>query len=219
MKERKSTAIIVDDHEMFRAGIKSIIEKDGLAEVVAEASNGRELLEILKNYIPDIILMDVDMPLMGGAEACEKALSMHPGLKILILSMYDDYTHYSSLISIGVKGFVSKFSGKTDLERGIEAVCHGDSYFSSDLLRNIIVEIDKSKTRPAADDDEVVFTSRELEVLKLICNGLSTNEIAEILFLSNKTIDNHRSRLLQKTGVKNSVGLVLYAIRNKIVTF
>jgi DNA-binding NarL/FixJ family response regulator len=156
---------------------------------------------------------------MNGVDACERALSKNPDLNILILSMYDDYAHYSRLISIGVKGFISKSSGKTDLERGIEAVSKSENYFSSDLLRNIIVEIDKTKVTPGNSDDMITFSQRELEVLKLICNGYSTNEIAEKIFLSHKTIDNYRSKLLQKAGVKNSVGLVIYAIKSKLVTF
>lgn len=219
MTKRKCTAILVDDHEMFRSGIKSILEKDCLADVVAEASNGEEFLNIIKEFTPDIILMDIDMPVMNGTEACEKALAINQNLNILILSMYDDYAHYSKLISIGVKGFISKSSGKSDLEQGIKAVSQGDNYFSSDLLRNIIIEIDKTKTNKYSAENTLTFSARELDVLKLICNGYSTNEIAEKLFLSNKTIDNYRSILLQKTGVKNSVSLVIYAIKNKLVTF
>jgi len=219
MNKTKIKAVIVDDHEMFRSGLKSLLEQENLAQVVAEASNGQEFLELMDTLSPDLILMDIDMPLMNGIEASEKALAKNPKLNILVLSMYDDYSHYTRLVTAGVKGFISKSSGKTDLERGIMAVSNGDSYFSSDLLRNIIIEINKPKERVASKGSAVTFSSREEEVLKLIYNGYATNEIADKLCLSHKTIDNHRSKLLQKAGVKNSIGLVIYAIKNKIVIF
>lgn len=215
----KIKAIIVDDHEMFRKGLKSLLEQENWAQIIAEASNGQEFIQLIRTLSPDLVLMDIDMPIMDGLVASEQALAINSNLNILVLSMYDDYSHYSRLVSAGVKGFISKSSGKTELEKGIMAVSKGECYFSADLLRNIIIEINKSKVRTNSDDDIISFTSREEEVLKLICNGYATNEIADKLCLSHKTIDNHRSKLLQKTGVKNSVGLVIYAIKNKIVTF
>lgn len=219
MSKSKFKTIIVDDHEMFRNGLKSLLEQENLAQIIGEASNGEEFLRIIEKLTPDLVLMDIDMPVMNGIDASEKALAANHNLNILVLSMYDDYSHYTRLVSAGVKGFISKSSGKTELEKGIMAVGNGECYFSADLLRNIIIEIDKSKANTNPDGDVVSFTLREEEVLKLICNGYATNEIADKLYLSPKTIDNHRSKLLQKTGVKNSVGLVIYAIKNKIVTF
>jgi len=210
--------IIVDDHEMFRNGLKSMLEQENLVEVIAEASNGKEFLLLLGSFMPDLVLMDIDMPVMNGIDACEKALTDYKNLNILVLSMYDDYAHYTKLVTAGVKGFISKSSGKTELEKGILAVGSGECYFSSDLLRNIIIEINQPKDHRNQNGEILTFTQREEEILKLICNGYATNEIADKLFLSQKTIDNHRSRLLQKTGVKNSVGLVIYAIKNKLVT-
>ena len=220
MNKSKLKAIIVDDHQMFRSGLKSLLEQENLAQVVGEASNGQEFLEIIGTLSPDLVLMDIDMPIINGIDASEKALALYPNLNILVLSMYDDYSHYSKLVSAGVKGFISKSSGKQELEKGLMAVGNGEYYFSGDLLRNIILEINKSKEHTDLETgDKVKFTSREEEVLKLICNGFASNEIADKLFLSIKTIDNIRSKLLQKTGVKNSVGLVIYAIKNKIVVF
>jgi DNA-binding NarL/FixJ family response regulator len=201
---------------MFRNGLKSLLEQEEWAEIIGEASNGQEFIDLIQTAYPDIVLMDIDMPVMNGIDASEKAIEINKDLNILVLSMYDDYAHYSRLVSAGVKGFISKSAGKTELEKGIIAVSNGECYFSSDLLRNIILEINKSKDHT---DLDLILTSRELEILKLICNGFATNEIADKLCLSSKTIDNHRSKILQKTGVKNSVGLVIYAIKNKIVSF
>ncbi|NJO88154.1 MAG: response regulator transcription factor [Chloroflexia bacterium] len=212
MVTEKIKAIIVDDHQMFRNGLKSLLEQENWAQIIGEASNGQEFIEQLPLTDPDIILMDIDMPVMDGIKACEIALERNKNLNIMVLSMYDDYSHYSKMISLGVKGFISKSAGKTELEKGITAVSKGEYYFSSDLLRNIVVEIDKTKHEKESD-----LTDRELEVLKLICNGYSTNEIADKLFLSSKTIDNYRSKILQKTEVKNTVGLVIYSIKNGII--
>jgi DNA-binding NarL/FixJ family response regulator len=219
MTRNKIKAILVDDHEMFRSGMKSLLEQENLAQIIAEASNGQEFIDIIQNYNPDIVLMDIDMPVMNGIEASERALAANNNLNILVLSMYDDYAHYTRLVSAGVKGFISKSSGKSELEKGIMAVSNGECYFSSDLLRNIIIEINKSKTHTSPFFDDAALTPREEEVMKLICNGYATFEIADKLCLSSKTVDNIRSKLLQKTGVKNSVGLVVYAIKNKLVTF
>lgn len=219
MKKTKLKIILVDDHEMFRNGIKSLIEQENIGEIVGEAKNGEEFLQVLNRITPDIVLMDIDMPKLNGIEASEMALSKNSNLNILILSMYDDYSHYSRLIVAGVKGFISKSCGKSELERGILDVANGESYFSSDLLRNLVVELNKPKEYHNGEGNIVTFTNREEEILKLICQGYNSNEIAEKIFLSNKTVDNYRSKLLEKTGAKNSVGLVIYAIKNKIITF
>jgi DNA-binding NarL/FixJ family response regulator len=217
--ENKCNIIVVDDHEMFRNGLKSLIEQEKIGQIVAEAKNGKQFLQVIETITPDVVLMDIDMPEMDGIEASEKALQTNGNLNILVLSMYDDYNHYSRLVSAGVKGFISKSSGKTELERGIIAVGKGEYYFSPDLLRNIIVEINRSKEQSDLNGDEFKFTDREEDILKLICKGYDSNEIADQLCLSIKTIDNYRSKLLQKTGVKNSVSLVIYAIKNKLIAF
>jgi DNA-binding NarL/FixJ family response regulator len=204
---------------MFRNGLKSLIEQENIGEIVGEAKDGEEFLHVLNRITPDIILMDIDMPKINGIEASEIALSRNSNLNILILSMYDDYSHYSKLLVAGVKGFISKSSGKSELERGIMAVANGDSYFSSDLLRNLIIEMNKPKEYQNGEGHMISFTKREEEILKLICQGYNSNEIAERIFLSHRTIDNYRSKLLEKTGEKNTVGLVIYAMKNKIITY
>ncbi len=225
MVKGKYKIIVVDDHEMFRDALKSLLEQEEIAEVIAEAENGQELLNLLETLNPDLVLMDIDMPLMDGITATEKAIALKPDINILILSMFGDEDHYQRLINAGAKGFVLKSSGKTELENGIRAVAEGDNYFSSELLRKIIINInkfqtdkDKTKTTSKSLLEELDLTDRELETLKLLCNGFSTTEIAEKLFLSTKTIEFYRSKLLQKTESKNTVNLVLYAIKNKIVS-
>lgn len=211
--------IIVDDHLIFREALKSLLEQENIAQVIGEADNGQEFLFLLDCQKPDLVLMDIDMPQMDGITATEKAMIQYPDLKILILSMFGDQDHYYRLINAGAKGFILKSSGKTELENGIRSVAEGDNFFSSELLHKIIININKTKSDKFISPlDELELTERELETLKLLCMGYSTNEIADKIFLSHKTVEFYRSKLLQKTKSKNTVNLVLYAIKNKIIT-
>jgi DNA-binding NarL/FixJ family response regulator len=210
--------LVVDDHSLFREGLILLIEKEGIGNVIAEADNGKKLLEILETFKPDVILMDIDMPIMGGLEATEKVINKYPDMNILVLSMHSDQVHYSKLINAGAKGFVLKTSGKHELETAIRCVANGESYFSSELLRKIIIDLNRPTNNHQSQEVKIDFTERELEVLKLFCEGYTVSEIAEKLFLSVKTIEAHRSKLIFKTESKNTIGLILFAIKNKIVS-
>jgi len=215
---RDTKIIIVDDHSMFREGIKLLIETEGMGKVIAEADNGQELLDLLQNYHPDLVLMDIEMPVMGGLEATIAAIAIKPGLKILVLTMLGNKDNYTSMINAGVMGFVLKTSGKQELEKAIKTVIGGESYFSNELLRSIIANFDKHPTAITNSTSiENELTERELEVLQYLCKGLTATEIAGKLFRSIKTVEAHRSKLLQKTNTKNTINLVLFAIKNKLV--
>jgi DNA-binding NarL/FixJ family response regulator len=212
--------IIVDDHPLFREGIKLLIEKEELGEVIAEAENGQVFLDQLERLDPDLVLMDIEMPVMNGVQATIKAKEKRPDLKILVLTMLGGKENYSAMIQAGAIGFVLKTSGKQELENAIKTTYGGDCYFSNELLRQIILNTAKSKSfsRKSADRD-IEFTGRELEVLEYFCKGLTVSEISEKLFRSIKTIEAHRSKLLQKTNTKNTINLVLFALKNKLVDF
>jgi len=214
--EQKYKVIIVDDHEIFRDGLRFVLSKLGNAEIVGEARNGKEFLEILKTHSTDLVLMDIAMPEMNGVEATTLALEKFPDLKIIALSMFGDEEYYFRMIHAGVKGFVLKTSGKKELEEAVTHVMNGDSFFSNELLRNVIINLSENKLKK--NNINVSFTKRELEVLELICKGLSNNEIADKLCISHKTVDGHRTNLLAKTNSKNSINLVMFAIKNKIIT-
>jgi len=210
--------IIVDDHVLFREGMKLLIETEGMGEVIAEAENGQEFLELLETHNPDLVLMDIEMPVMNGREATIKALEFRPGLKILTLTMLCQKNNYIDMINAGAIGFVLKTSGKQELEKAIKTVIGGDSYFPNELLREIIVNIGRQQAISVnTDDRDIEFTIRELEILQYLCKGLTTNEIADKLFRSIKTVEANRSKLLQKTNSKNTINLILYAIKNKLV--
>lgn len=212
---KKPDIIIVDDHLIFRQGLKSLITAENIATVIGEASNGIELLELLSHLKPHLVLMDIDMPLMNGMEATRKALLLMPDLKIIAFSMFSDEEYYYKMIDIGVKGFILKSSGISELEKAIHEVMLGESYFSNELLRKIINNFGHKTTNKPTEN--IGLTPRETEVLKLICIGLSNIEIAEKLFISDKTVKSHRSNLLEKTKSKNSTALILYAMKHKIV--
>jgi DNA-binding NarL/FixJ family response regulator len=216
--EGKTRIIIVDDHSLFREGMKLLIEMEGLAEVIAEAENGQVFINLLEKLNPDLVLMDIEMPVMGGLEATTKAIAMRPDLKILALTMLSGKDNYIDMIKAGVMGFVVKTSGKQELEKAIKTVIRGESYFSNELLRQIIVNSDNHQTYSYnSNNADSQFTERELEVLQLFCKGMTANEIADKLFRSVKTIESHRSKLLEKSNSKNTINLVLYAIKNKLV--
>ncbi|MFP4059271.1 MAG: response regulator [Bacteroidales bacterium] len=200
--------IIVDDHQLFRNGLKYILKSLHNVEVIGEASNGADFLQILKSIKPDLVMMDINMPVMDGITATSKALEMHPDLNILILSMYDDYQYYQTMIDAGVKGFILKDADNEELKEAINRIMKGGNYFSQDLLLKLI----KNK-----DNATLNLTRREKEVLRLLCEGLSTFEISEKLFISDRTVERHRANLLEKTGSKNSVSLVVHAIKNGLV--
>lgn len=205
--------IIVDDHEIVRVGLRLIINKLGYAKVVGEASNGYEFLDLIEHEETDLVLMDIEMPLMNGAESTIKALEKHPNLKIIALSVHTDDDHIRMMLDAGVKGFLIKNIRKEVLDRALQAVYIGKTYYSEELWDYF----SKVLGRDSRHDDVVSFTSRELEVLKLCAEGLSNKEISDRLFISERTVVGHKSNLMAKTNSKNSVSLITYAIHNKLI--
>jgi len=204
---------IVDDHKMFRSGLRFLLNDISEIRVVGEASNGLEFLDLAANEIIDIVLMDINMPEMSGLEATCEALKLYPKLKIIVLSMHGEEEYYDQMVEAGVQGFLLKNSGVDDLNAALQAVINGGTYFSQELLVGIL----NKKKQKQFQTEVVKLTQRELEVLKLICEGYCNTDIAEKLFISHRTVDRHRSNLLSKTGCPNSTSLVMYAVKNKII--
>lgn len=209
--------IIVDDHSLFREGIKLLIENEGMGTVIAEAENGQIFLDLLETHKPDLVIMDIEMPVLGGLEATRKALKILPDLKILILTMQNEKAKYIDLILAGVMGFVHKTSGKSEFEKAIKAIVKGENYFSYDILQTISEA--ELKSNVLVKQEESVsqhLTTREKEILQYFCEGLSVSEIATRLFLSVKTIEAHRASLLKKTKTQNTINMILYSIKHNL---
>ena len=213
---KKLKLYIVDDHKLFREGLKLLLSTQDFVQHIYEASNGRECVENLALADCDVVLMDIEMPEMNGIEATEAALRLKPGLKIIVLSMYGDEQYYYKMVDAGVKGFVLKNSGIEKVVAAIRKVADGENYFSEELLMNILSNMrEGGKNEPEVPDNEI--SEREMEILYHVCLGLSNQEIADKLFISKRTVDKHRANLLSKTGCKNTAALVMYAIKNKMI--
>jgi len=212
---KKPEIIIVDDHLIFRQGLKSLFTIENIATVIGEASNGNEFIDLLSTLKPDLVLMDIDMPHMNGMEATQKALELMPEIKIIAFTMFGDEEYYYKMVELGVRGFILKSSGIAELEKAIEDVMNGESYFSNELLRKIINNLGRKHT--AKQSSASKFTAREMDVLQHICQGLTNDEIARKLFISSKTVKSHRSNLLEKTNCKNTPALIIYALKNEII--
>ena len=206
--------IIVDDHSLFRNGMKLLLSNAGNYSILAEASNGKEFLDLLTTMTPDIVLMDINMPEMNGIEATTKALERYPDLKIICLSMYGEEEYYYKMIEAGVSGFLLKNSDINEVKTAITTVHQGGKFFSQELLYNVVKNI---KTTQSNQELVENLSEREIEVLKQICIGLSNQEISQILHISKRTVDKHRANLLDKTNSKNTAHLVMYAIKNKLI--
>lgn len=209
----KIRIIIVDDHQLFRNGLKILLNAFPEFEVVGEAANGNEFINLLAETKADLALMDINMPEMDGIAATRQALKIAPEIRILALSMYGEEEYYYKMVDAGAKGFLLKDSDINEVKEAIMTVWKGGSYFSQELLYYVIQKIKhrENETRSAN------LSKREREILQKICEGLSNQEIAETLFISKRTVDKHRANLLGKTNSKNTASLILFALRNKLI--
>jgi len=209
---QKLKIIIVDDHKMIRQIIGNHISTENIAEIIADAGTGQEFLDLLATMHPDIVLMNISMPIMNGIEATREALKIYPDVKIIALSAFCVAEYYHLMVEAGAKGFLIKNAGIVELERAINDVAEGGNYFSNELLQNVIFSM---KNLPKEIE---VLTKREIEILRLICSGLTNDQIADKLNLSSETIKGHRTKILQKTNSKNTAGVVMYAFKHKLIS-
>ncbi len=208
---------IVDDHAIFRKGLKALLDELPIAEFAGEASNGKEFLEKIQRKPPEIVLMDVKMPVMDGLEATLRALETHPDLKIITLSMFDDQEYLEEMIQAGAVGYMLKNISKEHLEKAIEKITAGGSYFCENMI--MVATKKETKNKQDAEKQQIIdsLSKRELEILELICKGFSTKQISEKLSISPRTVDGHRNNMIKKTGFNNTPALVSFAINNNLV--
>ena len=206
--------LLVDDHTLFRNGLKMLLDTLPGYEVTGEASNGRDFLDLIAKHDYDIVFLDIEMPEINGIDAARKAIEQKPELKIITLSMYGDEEYYDQMVDAGAKGFLLKNTNLQEVKTAIDTVIAGGNYFSQELMQNLLRNY---KAIHETKEPDAELSEREIEILLLICSGLSNQKIGDQLFISKRTVEKHRANILCKTNCKNTAGLVMYAIKNQLI--
>lgn len=209
---------LVDDHNLFREGIKSLLGKIPGIKLVLEAVNGKDLLTKLNNTVPEVLLMDLEMEDMNGIDATIKLKERYPDTKVLILTMHKEERMISYLMEVGANGYLLKDTNQHELEDAIISVREKGFYFNPLVSQALLTGLRNKNSKPPLIGKDYHLTSRELEVLELVTKEFTTAEIAEHLFLSIRTIEGHRKSLMVKLGVKNTAGLIVKAVKEKIIS-
>lgn len=212
--------LLVDDHKIIRDGIKAMLSDAENIEIVGECEDGSLVVPFLDKNEVDIIFMDVSMPKQNGIETTKQVIEKYPKAKVIALTMHNQESYITKMLKVGAVGYVLKNTGCDDLLSAIKSVNEGQSYFSSDVSEIMMSKFMKKPTDNYVNPDMIStedLTTREKEIIKLISDELTNNEIAEKLFISPRTVDTHRRNLLQKLGVKNTAGLVKFAMNNNLL--
>lgn len=210
--------LIVDDHTLVRDGIKALLALATDIEVVGEAANGIEALEKVKEFAPDVVLMDLAMPIMGGLEATRRIRKEFTRTKVLALTQYDDADYVVPVIEAGARGFITKMSAFSELATAIQAVYRGESYLSPSAATALVEEFQVKRGAEGEKDPYQQLTNREREVLKLLAEGYTAREIADMLVVSPKTVEWYRTSLMEKLNIHNKTDLIKFAIRKRVIT-
>jgi DNA-binding NarL/FixJ family response regulator len=209
------SALIADDHGVVREGLRRLLELEPDIKVCAEAGDGRETLELVEKHKPNLVILDITMPKLGGLETLERLRSEHPDVKVILLSMHGDPPLVQSAVTLGADGYLLKSGRAGEVVAAVRAVMKGGSYFSPPVAREI-VEQARSPRKDAAEPFSTL-SAREREVLHMIADGLSAKEIAGDLGISTKTVEAHRTSLMRKLGARKATELVRYALRHGLV--
>ena len=215
---KKIRVLIVDDHTLVRDGIRALLALVADVEVVGEAANGKEALEKVKGLAPDVVLMDLAMPIMSGLEATYRIRREFPGIRVLALTQYDDSEYVIPIIEAGACGFVTKMVAFSELASAIQAAYRGESYLSPSAAAALVEECQQKTTADGEQDPYQLLTDREREVLKLVVEGHTAREIAEMLVVSPKTVEWYKTSLMNKLNIHNRTDLIKFAIRKRVIT-
>lgn len=216
-KEKKIRIVLADDHKIIRDGLRSLLLTESKYEIVGEAENGQMALDLTTRLRPDLVIMDVNMPIMDGIDATRKISKDHPDSRVLALTMTNEQEHIRKMIDAGALGYILKNSGQEELVSAINAIVSGQNYFS-DEVKDVIMQtiVRKQYKNDKIVGEAIPLTRREKDVLNLIVQEFTNYEIAQKLFISVRTVDAHRRNLLEKTAARNTAGLVKYALENKL---
>lgn len=213
----KVKVLIADDHAMIRDGVRSLIKQNKELVVVGEAQSGRETLEKYHDLKPDLLILDISMPDLNGMEVSKEILTENPAAKIVILSMYDDEDYINRCLEYGVKGYVVKNESGGELDYAIKAVLQGKNYFSRQAQNVIFKKHSQIVAKKKQKEEEIHLTQREREIIQLIAEGLTSQQMADKLFISPRTVETHRANVMKKLSVKNAVELVKKAQQLELI--
>lgn len=211
--------LIADDHKIFREGLAELLGKEKNMKVVAGVGNGAEVQEVMRQQEVDLILMDIDMGETSGVEITAEIKKQYPEVKILTLSMHGEKNYILKMLEAGANGYILKNAGKEEMVNAIQTAAEGNTYFSSQVSAKLLEHLSNPGGTSKKKQEDTPLTDREVEVLILIAEEYSNPEIAEKLFISVRTVDTHRRNLLDKLGVKNTAGLVKYAIQKGLLDY
>jgi DNA-binding NarL/FixJ family response regulator len=211
----KIRVLVVDDHQMFIQGIVAMFAEDEEIDIIDGCADGKAVLEQLQSVMADVVLLDINLPDMDGVDVCKKISALYPETKIIALTMYNEGSFITGMLKNGAKGYVLKNSDKNTLKEAIQTVYQGGSFFGEDVAQTLMQGMMPEKQRSRTKGPKL--TRREKEILNLIVQEHTTHEIAEQLFISLNTVETHRKNLLQKLNVRNTAGLVRFAVENGLV--
>lgn len=217
---QKIKVALVDDQTLFLKGLRLILEGYPEIDIVIEATSGADFFAALENTVPEVVLLDLKMPGMDGIAVAEQLNKSHPNVRIILLTMHDDERLIQHVLSVGANGYLLKNEEPSILRDAINKVMHQDYYLNDYVAKALFNNIKKNQpgeSPASASNNAISLTPREKEILSLICKEMTTSEIAENLFISRRTVEGHRQNLLDKTGVRNTAGLVIYALKNQLV--
>ena len=210
--------VIADDHEIFRDGLALMLSKQDTISLVGQAGNGRELIQLVADKKPDLVLTDIKMPYLDGIAASRIMLQQHPDLKIICLSMYEEENLIVEMLEAGAKGYLLKNADKKEILDAIFTVYEGNIFYCKHTSARLASLIVKSKFDPHKKHPETLFTQREREIIRLICRQHTAQEIGEQLYLSKRTVEGYRTRILEKMEVKNTAGVVVFALKHSLIS-
>ncbi len=211
--DKKITIVIADDHEIFRDGFKLMLTKQKGITLLGEAEDGKALVELVQKLKPDIVVTDIKMPIMDGIEAAKKISALLPKTGIIGLSMFDEDDLIVDMLEAGAKGFLLKNTGKDQIVEAIKTVSQGYPYYCKTTSNRLTQMIAKSRFNPYKKSEKPKFTHREQEIITLLCQEMTNKEIGDKLFLSVRTVEGHRLKIQEKMNVKNTVGVIIYAVK------
>lgn len=215
---KKARVLIVDDHTLVRDGLRALLALVSDVEVVGEAENGKEAIKKVRELAPDVVLMDLAMPVMNGLEATRRIHKEFPETRVLALTQYDDSEYVIPVIEAGARGFVTKMGAFSEIATAIRAVYNGHSFLSPSAAASLVEECQQKTGEEDKRDPYQQLTDREREVLKLVVEGYTAREIAEMLVISPKTVEGHKARLMNRLNIHNTTDLIKFAIRKRVIT-